>query len=408
MCNECNMTVVTEPQNAISGEEAELYDSEQGSDVTFVAGLDSDTWRFPGHRAVLAAANQVFRAMLCGPLSNGEDVIYVRDVDKRAFGQLMRYLYGQPASLPSVATARATLEAAHKYICPGLVRECVSYLDLNLSSTTVLEIFQDLRFFCSRVPPPGVPTAPPLYAIDNSYNESRAEETMTETCDSLLHNCLIFIDDNADEVLQQERIEELSYDDMSIIAQRDSIYVTSEMELFHALSRWCKSECKRNKKELTSANRRQVLGQLSYTVRYLLMTENEFTAGPQASELLDLTECRMILARMRNDKAIKFSLEQEMMLQRFSTPRMINFQMQPVPLSERSEKKRLVLKDLENTETIESNKKKKKKKKSKKKSLCCVKQQVDKVDGKLDEKKSECSCSCFGESLLRAFVCIFD
>lgn len=93
MCNDCNMTVVTEPQNAISGEEAGLYDSEQGSDVTFVAGLDSDTWRFPGHRTVLAAANQVFKAMLCGPLSNGEDVIYVKDVDKRAFGQLMRYIF---------------------------------------------------------------------------------------------------------------------------------------------------------------------------------------------------------------------------------------------------------------------------------------------------------------------------
>lgn len=317
---------------------------------------------------------------------------------------IFRYLYGHSASLPSVATARATLEAAHQYICPGLVRECVSYLDSNLTPTTVLEVFQDLRFFCSKVPPPGVPTAPPLYAIDNSFNESRAEETMTETCDSLLHNCLIFIDDNADEVLQQERIEELSYDDIAIIAQRETLNVTNEMELFLALSRWCKSECKRNKKELTSANRRQVLGELSYTVRYMLMTENEFVTGPQASELLDMTECKMILARMRGDKNVKFSLEQEMMLQKFSTLRMINYQIEPVPLSARSEEKRQILKDIETNDKVEFSKKKKK---TKKKRPCFSKKTVE-GDGKDEKSKNECSCSCFGESLLRAFVCIFD
>lgn len=91
-CNESTMTIIANPQDAIPSEETGLYDSEHGSDVTFVAGIDSDTWRFPGHRTVLAAANQVFRAMLCGPLSSGDDVIYVRDVDKRAFEQLMRFV----------------------------------------------------------------------------------------------------------------------------------------------------------------------------------------------------------------------------------------------------------------------------------------------------------------------------
>jgi hypothetical protein len=84
MCNERKMTVITNPQDEL------LYDNEQGSDITFVAGLDDDTWRFPGHRAVLADTNQVFQAMLYGPMYNGEDVIYVKDVDKRAFAQLLR------------------------------------------------------------------------------------------------------------------------------------------------------------------------------------------------------------------------------------------------------------------------------------------------------------------------------
>lgn len=303
--------------------------------------------------------------------------------------------------MPSVATARATLEAAHKYICPGLVYDCVSYLDLNLTPTIVLEIFQDLRFFCSRVPTTSnAPTAPSFQAINNSSNNARAEESMTEACDSLMHNCLLYIDDNADSVLQQERIEELSYFDMAIIAQRDTLDVTSEMELFCALSRWCKSECKRNKKELTSANRRQVLGELSYSVRYLLMTEYEFKNGPQASELLDLTECRLILAHMKGDKSIKFTKEQEEMIRHFATPRSLNLVVQPIQLSKRSEIKRQVKVDINSNNSSDVKKKKKKSKK------CCKKQLSD--DSDVDEKKNGCSCSCFGEGLLRAFVCLFD
>lgn len=93
MCKEGNkMTIITNPCH---DEESRLYDSEQNSDITFVAGYGDDTWRFPGHRAVLAAANPVFRAMLCGPMAPPltQSLIDVKDVDKRAFEQLMRYIH---------------------------------------------------------------------------------------------------------------------------------------------------------------------------------------------------------------------------------------------------------------------------------------------------------------------------
>jgi hypothetical protein len=313
---------------------------------------------------------------------------------------ILRYLYHQPVQLPSVATARATLEAAHKYICPGLIYECVSYLDLHLSPSTALEIFQDLRYFCSRIPTPGnAPTAPSLHALSNPANDSRTAESMTEFCDSLMHNCLLYIDENAESILRQERIEELSYYDLEIIAPRDTLNVTSEMELFHALSRWSKSECKRKKKELTAENRRQVLGELSYSLRYLLMTENEFIGGPHANEMLDATECKLILARMRGDRRIEFTEEQEEMLRRFVTVRSPNTIVRPIHLSERS-KCALQHKTEQNDNDLNKKKKKKKDAKEPKRKF------KDDVD--LDAKENGCSCSCFGEGLLRAFVCMFD
>lgn len=84
--------LVAEADNARNNITYGLYNSENKSDVTFVAGFGSDTWRFPGHRGVLAAANPVFSAMLLGPMAEYDvsKPIVVNDVDKRAFEQLLR------------------------------------------------------------------------------------------------------------------------------------------------------------------------------------------------------------------------------------------------------------------------------------------------------------------------------
>lgn len=61
-----------------------------------------------------------------------------------------RYLYREDVHLQSVSTALATLYAAHKYLCAGLVKTCTSYLNSNLNATNVLEIYQHLRLYCNQ------------------------------------------------------------------------------------------------------------------------------------------------------------------------------------------------------------------------------------------------------------------
>lgn len=65
-----------------------LFDSEAGSDVVFLVGPEQ--WRFPGHKAVLAATNPVFQAMLNGPMASQDTTIPIEDVDGRAFDNLLR------------------------------------------------------------------------------------------------------------------------------------------------------------------------------------------------------------------------------------------------------------------------------------------------------------------------------
>lgn len=75
--------------------------------------------------------------------------IAVSDVDGRAFDILLKYLYNENIDLPSVMTALTTLYAAHKYMCPGLAKEVVTYLKSNLTENNVLLVLQHICLYCS-------------------------------------------------------------------------------------------------------------------------------------------------------------------------------------------------------------------------------------------------------------------
>lgn len=71
------------------------------------------------------------------------------------------------------------------------------------------------------------------------------------------------------------------------------------MSVHEAISTWACQECKRQKKELKSTNKCEVLGKSVYCVRYLLMTADEFVSGPCASGLLSEEERDFFLRRIR-------------------------------------------------------------------------------------------------------------
>lgn len=90
------------------------------------------------------------------------------------FNLLCRYLHDEPVNFISVSTARATLDAAHQYLCPGLAQLAVKYLENHLTPSTVLEIYQGLGLYANDQREwgersdrsPNSPTAPPLPGDD--------------------------------------------------------------------------------------------------------------------------------------------------------------------------------------------------------------------------------------------------
>lgn len=362
-------------------ENARLYDDEKQSDIVFVAGINGDTWRYPGHRRVLAATSPVFAALL----SAKTDVIVVDYVDRRGFEQLLRYHYCEPTQLNSVATARCALDAAYKFLCSPLAERCARRLDEMLDAGVALEILRDLRFLCARLP--GAASAPPLPALaDDAAARSLAQ--CSRWCDSLAHNALLVLDDNADAALTDERLEELTYEDLALIVKRDTLRVSNELVLAEALSRWATAACKRTKRELTPPNKRAALGELAYCPRYLLLSGEELDRA-LGLELLEPMERALVVARARKLSApVPVGAEQEGLLRRWARPRPAEPAALPVHLSPRSEPA---------PEDTQPSK------------LCSRRKRPKQPSFNPDDKtKKQGCCACFWDGLLRAFICLFD
>ncbi|XP_068618642.1 BTB/POZ domain-containing protein 6-like [Battus philenor] len=370
-----------EPSVLDIDENLRLYDDEKQSDIVFVAGINGDTWRYPGHRRVLAATSPVFAALL----SAKTDVIVVDYIDRRGFEQLLRYHYCEPTQLNSVATARCALDAAYKFLCPPLAERCARRLDEMLDAGAALEILRDLRFLCARLP--GAASAPPLPALtDDAAARSLAQCSCW--CDSLAHNALLVLDENADEALTDERLEELTYEDLALIVKRDTLRVSSELVLAEALSRWSTAVCKRTKRELTPSNKRVALGELAYCPRYLLLSGEELDRA-LGLELLEPMERALVLARARKLSApVPVGAEQEALLRHWARPRPTTPAALPVHLSPRSEPP-----DVQPSKLCA-----RRAKRPKRPSFAPEERKIP--------KRGCCSTLCDG--LLRAFICLFD
>lgn len=67
--------------------------------------------------------------------------------------------------------AKSTLHAAHQYLCPGLIRLIVEFLERNLTPISALEIYEGLALYANHISwdpnwSSNSPTAPPAPGDD--------------------------------------------------------------------------------------------------------------------------------------------------------------------------------------------------------------------------------------------------
>ncbi|XP_068236684.1 BTB/POZ domain-containing protein 6-A-like isoform X2 [Palaemon carinicauda] len=314
-----------------------LFENEDGSDVILMVGDGIYRERVPAHSWVLAAGNQYFRALFQGPFADRQKKTYDIPNDPKGFQNLLKWLYRHECGIQSMDSALITLQVAIEYLCPELGELCVEYIGKHLRVSNVLKVLQFTWRYCpsshmsddsqASAPLSHAPSAPSLEALEGteqgtahpfpatdrlqqldlsqhpshrtSQLQTRPEETEfqdpTACCSDLYNVCLEVVDSATEAVLASEPLEELDYRTLQIILKRSTLNIQNELIIFQAVQRWSTAECKRRMLPLTSDNRRAVLGDLLYHVRFLNMTNEQLQ---QTSSLLTADEFNFLATRI--------------------------------------------------------------------------------------------------------------
>ncbi|XP_033725009.1 BTB/POZ domain-containing protein 6-like [Pecten maximus] len=244
-----------------------LLTSGIASDVTFIVG--EETNRVSAHKLVLMSRSPVFFAMLEGPMAENGEII-IPDISAETFRLFLRYLYTDKLDL-TVSTVVPVCYAASKYCVDILVSLCETFLSELLTVDCVCALL---------------------------------EQTHNFKMENLKTKCLRFIQEHAFAILKSESFADLSLECVISIIQSDDLGI-SERIVYEAVIRWAESECSRRKIEATAENKRHVLGEALYSVRFIHIDEDFLFDRVRADKVLVSEDLSDIKNHKKNKTALK-------------------------------------------------------------------------------------------------------
>ena len=123
------------------------------------------------------------------------------------------------------------------------------------------------------------------------------EASMLYELKSLETQCWHFLEYNADQFFQTEQFLELKISTLEEILKRECLSIT-EAKLWTGVNDWAETQCSRHALEPTSENKRKVLGDLIFLIRFPIMKPSDFADGPARSGILSEKEVSSIFTYM--------------------------------------------------------------------------------------------------------------
>ncbi|OWF55516.1 BTB/POZ domain-containing protein 1-like [Mizuhopecten yessoensis] len=207
-------------------------------DVTFLVGKDKKI--ISAHKLVLISRSPVFYAMFEGPMAEKGEVT-IPDISEDAFQIFLRYLYTDKIDLTEKNTV-PVLSVARKYCVDILVSKCEEFLNQTVSVDNAC-LFLELA------------------------HEFLMENLKTE--------CLQLISDFPYNILKSSSFADLCPSCVVSITESDDLQA-DESDVYNAVVMWAEAECKRQNLDASSDNKRKVLGDILYTVRFSVMDDDFF------------------------------------------------------------------------------------------------------------------------------------
>jgi hypothetical protein len=200
--------------------------------------------------------------MFYGSLPETSSVIHLTDTDKESLEAFLRYLYTDEIPDSPELTLKV-MYLADKYMIKALVAECVEVIKAKLTVQNVCLVL--------------------TYAI------LIGEET-------LIDRGWQVVDSETRQVIQSESFYEIDVDLLRDFLKRDTLRIT-EIELFQAVLKWSGYKCEKSDLEVTMENRRSVLGDAIYNLRFLAMSQDEFLKEVVPTGLLSSEDSLAILRK---------------------------------------------------------------------------------------------------------------
>ncbi|XP_034941957.1 BTB/POZ domain-containing protein 9 [Chelonus insularis] len=205
--------------NHLSENIGALYLSDDYSDVTLIVAGQ----RFNGHKVILAARSQYFRALLYGGLKESvQQEIELKGTTLPAFKELLKYIYTGHLSLVNQReeTILDILGLANQY----------GFTDLEMAISDYLKEILNIKNICL------------IFDATRLYQLTR----LTKVCHE-------YMDKHAYDIIKHESFLQLSSGALTELISRDSFYAP-EIDIFLAVEAWVKAN-----PEIDSS---QVLGQV--------------------------------------------------------------------------------------------------------------------------------------------------
>lgn len=223
-----------------------LLHNKSFTDVTFIVGPPNHSKKYVGHRVLLAMTSPVFEAMFYGDMADKSKVIRIPDIAPIGFENLLRYAYTDSLNLNSVDDAMLTAYAAKKYLLPHLLRECLTYIEKNITPSSACAV----------------------YEFASALNSQQ-----------LIFQAINTIDRQTYHVITHKSFNNIQLSTLEFIVSRRYLNLYSEFSLLNAVVQWAQHECKRMGQQVNDwAVVRNILNQSNVlkNIRFLTMSAEEF------------------------------------------------------------------------------------------------------------------------------------
>ncbi len=235
-----------------STQSSTMFNNQFLSDVQFT--FEGSEKKIFAHKFLLVTSSTVFAEKFHGePKENL--TIHLRNINEDVFEEFIRFLYTNMCNLTEDNAVLVSC-LAKEYIVPSLTRKCMQFLKEKLAPKNVFTFLQQAIQF------------------DQKELEKKSWE---------------LIELKANDAVASDAFTGILPTTLAEFLRRESLEI-EEVDLFKAVLKWCEAECSRKEIEANSSNKREVLGNAIYQIRFVSMTLQQFSQITSDSALLTAEE----------------------------------------------------------------------------------------------------------------------